>query len=55
MARDDQYLDDVEDGQDEASDGLGTGLVAITTLIMVVGFIIVELALKEYGRGLFAG
>ena len=54
MAREDQYLDDVEEGQGESSDGLGTGLVVITTLIMIVAFIIVELALKEYGRGLFA-
>ena len=54
MAREDQYLDDVEEGQGEAADGLGTGLVVITTLILVVGFIIVEMALKEYGRGLFA-
>ena len=52
MAREDQYLDDVEEAP--ASDGLGTGLVVITTLILIVAFIIVEMALKEYGRGLFA-
>lgn len=52
MARDDQYLDEVE-GQEE-SDGMGTGIVIVTTLVLIAAFILVQLAMKEYGRGLFS-
>ncbi len=50
MARDDQYVDDVEDQQ---ADGLGSALVVLTTLILLTGFILVEQALATYGVGLF--
>ena len=53
MARE-EFLDEVEEQAEQASDGLGTALVVITTLILVVAFIVVEMALKHYGRGLFA-
>jgi hypothetical protein len=53
MAREEQF-EELEEQEGQASDGLGTALVVITSLIMVVAFIIVEMALKEYGRGLFA-
>lgn len=51
MARDDQYVDDVEE---QTGDGLGTGLVAVTTLVLLVAIILVLLAAKEYGAGLLA-
>jgi hypothetical protein len=51
MARDDEYMDEIDAPQ---SDGLGSGLVVITTLVLIAAFILVELALKTYGRGLFA-
>jgi hypothetical protein len=46
-----EYLDDFEGPQ---SDGLGSGLVVVTTLVLIAAFIMVELALKSYGRGLFS-
>ena len=49
MARDDQYLDEVEEAP---ADGLVTGLVVVTALVLFVAFILVEMALKDYGRGL---
>ena len=52
MARDDQYLDDVE--EQEAADGMGTGVVVVSTLILIAAIIIIQLAMKEYGRGLFS-
>jgi hypothetical protein len=52
MAREDQYPEEME--EQEPSDGVGTALVVITSLVLLVGFIVVEIALKHYGRGLFA-
>lgn len=49
-ARDDQYVDEVEEAK---ADGLGTSLVVITTLVLVAAIILVQLALKDYGAGLF--
>jgi hypothetical protein len=52
MAKDDQYVDEVEE---EQGDGLSTALVVVTSLVLIAAFILVEMALKSYGRGLFAG
>ena len=52
MAREDQFLDDVE--EQEGADGMGTGVVIVTTLVLLAAFILVQLAMKEYGRGLFS-
>jgi hypothetical protein len=46
-----EYMDEVEGPQ---SDGLGSGLVIVTSLVLIAAFIMVELALETYGRGLFA-
>jgi hypothetical protein len=51
MAKDDQYVDEVEE---EGGDGLGTALVVVTTLVLIAAFILVEMALQGYGKGLFA-
>jgi hypothetical protein len=53
MAREDQFVDDVE--ETEVSDGLGTSLIVVTTLVLIVAFLLVEMALKGYGRGMLAG
>jgi hypothetical protein len=53
MAKDEEVLDDVQEGP--KSDGFVTGVVVITTLVMIIAFVLVELALKEYGIGLFKG
>ena len=45
-----EYLDDIEE---EPTDNLVTGLVLVTSLVLLVAFILVEMGLKEYGRGLF--
>lgn len=47
---DEQYLDD--DGGSKY-DGLVTGLVLATTLALVVGIVLVNMALKEYGKNWF--
>ncbi len=52
MAREDQFVDDVEEAKE---DGLGNALIIVTTLVLIAAFIVVELALKGYGKGLFAG
>ena len=52
MARDDQYVDDVGE---EKTDGFGTSLVIITTLVLIAAFIIVQMAQKGYGKGMFGG
>ena len=52
MAREDQFVDEVE--EQAADDGLGSALVIVTTLVLIAAIIIVEYALKDYGRGLFA-
>ena len=48
MARDDEYMDEIDAPQ---SDGLGSALVVVSTLVLIAAFIMVELALKTYGRG----
>jgi hypothetical protein len=53
MAKDDEVLDDAQDGP--KGDGFVTGVVVITTLVLIVAFILVEMALKEHGIGLFKG
>jgi hypothetical protein len=52
MAKEDQYLDDIEEAP---ADNLVTGLVLVTALVLLVAFILVEMGLKEYGRGMFGG
>jgi hypothetical protein len=51
MAREDEYL---EPEEEQGADGLGTGLVVVTTLCLLAAFILVLMALKEYGRGMLA-
>lgn len=51
MAKEDQFVDEVEETGGE--DGLGTALVVCTTLVLVAAFILVEMALKGYGAGMF--
>ena len=51
MAQDDQYFD--EEQAEDTSDGMGTGLVVITSIIMIAAFIVIQMALKDFGRGLF--
>jgi hypothetical protein len=51
MAKDD-FIE--EPGEDSGSDMLGTGLVIITTLVLITAFILVEMSLATYGRGLLA-
>ena len=46
-----EYLDEIEGSQ---SDGLGSGLIVLTSLVLIAAFIMVELALETYGRGLFS-
>lgn len=53
MAKDEEVLDDVQEGP--KNDGFVTGVVVITTLVLIAAFIIVEMALKDYGIGLFKG
>jgi hypothetical protein len=52
MARDDQFVDDVEE---TTSDGLGTALVVVTTLVLIAAILLVNMALKGYGGGIFKG
>lgn len=51
MAKDD-YVDEVEEQQ---VDGLGTSLVILTTLILIAAFIVMQMALKGFGKGMLAG
>lgn len=46
-----EYMDEV-DGPE--SDGLGSGLVIVTTLVLIAAFFMVLLALKSYERGMLA-
>ena len=46
-----EYMDEVDGPQ---SDGLGSGLVIVTTLVLIAAFFMVLLALKSYERGLLA-
>jgi hypothetical protein len=52
MAKDDQFVDEVDQ---PTTDGMGTSLVIITTLVLIAAFIIVQMALKGYGEGMFGG
>jgi hypothetical protein len=52
MAREDQFVDDVEE---TGSDGLGTALVVVTTLVLIAAIILVNMALKGYDGGIFKG
>lgn len=47
----DEYMDE-DDGPQ--SDGLGSGLVIVTTLVLIAAFMMVMLALKSYERGMLA-
>jgi hypothetical protein len=51
MAREDEYMEPEDEG---GADGLGTGLVVITSLCLIAALILVLMALKEYGRGMLA-
>ena len=51
MAKD-EFIDEPEEGA--GTDMLGTGLVVVTTLVLIVAFILMEMAFKDlYGRGIF--
>ena len=50
MSNEDQYLDDAEV---KKSDGLVTGLVVATTLVLIAAILIVQYAMQAYGAGLF--
>ena len=52
MAKDDQFVDEVEPTQ---TDGMGTSLVIVTTLVMFAALIVVWMAMKDYGAGPFKG
>jgi hypothetical protein len=52
MAKEDQYVDDVEE---ETGDGFGSALVILTTLVLITAIILLQLALKEYGAGMLKG
>ena len=53
MAKDD-FIEEPQEGQQ--TDMLGTGLVIVTTLMLIVAFILMEKALGDlYGKGLFGG
>ena len=51
MAKDDFIEEPIEDS---GADMLGTGLVIITTLVLITAFVLIEMSLAEYGRGLLA-
>lgn len=53
MAKEEEVLDDVQEGP--KTDSFVTGVVVVTTLVLLAAFIFMELALKEYGLGLFKG
>ena len=44
MAREMDYVDEVE--EQEQTDGLGTGLILVTTLVLLAAIILVQLAMK---------
>ena len=51
MARD-EFLEEPQEG--EQADMLGTGLVVVTTVVLIVAFVLVEMPLGgNYGVGLF--
>ena len=47
----DEYMDE-DEGQE--SDGLGSGLVVLTSMVLIAAFIMVLLALKTYDRGMLS-
>lgn len=55
MAKTDYRDVDAEDTE-AAPEGLGNGLIVVTTLLLLGAFIVIELALKHnFGAGMFAG
>ena len=50
MAKDDQFVDDVDEPK---GDAFGSALVVVTTLVLIAAFLVVEFALKPYGVGMF--
>jgi hypothetical protein len=51
MAKD-EFIEEPQEGAQ--TDLLGTGLVVVTTLVLIAAFIMMEIALKDlYQRGLF--
>lgn len=51
MAKD-EFIEEPQEGT--KADMLGTGLVLVTTLVLIVAFILVEMTLGDlYGVGLF--
>jgi hypothetical protein len=51
MAKD-EFIEESSEGT--ATDMLGTGLVLVTTLVLIVAFILIEMGLGDlYGAGLF--
>ena len=52
MAKDDQFVDEVEP---QATDGMGTSLVIVTTLVLIAALVVVWMAMAEYGAGPFKG
>ncbi len=51
MAKEEEIVELEEQGP--RHDGMVTSVVIMTTLILLAAFIVVEMALKEYGRGIF--
>ena len=55
MAKTDYRDVDAEDTE-AAPEGLGTGLIVVTTLLLLGAFIVMQLALKDhFGTGMFGG
>jgi hypothetical protein len=51
MAKD-EFIEEPQEGPQ--ADLLGTGLVVVTTLVLIAAFIVMEMAYKDlYGRGIF--
>ena len=51
MAKD-EFIEEPQDGA--MTDMLGTGLVVVTTIVLIVAFILVEMTMGDlYGIGLF--
>ena len=51
-----QLVDQDEQHADAAPEGLGNGLIIVTTLLLLGAFIVMQLALgKHFGMGMFGG
>lgn len=51
MAKD-EFIEEPQEGT--GTDMLGTGLVVVTTIVLLIAFILMEMAFKDlYARGLF--